>query len=337
MGIESSWYRKGLLAYLLWPASKLYCGLVVLRRGFFRQRNRIWPRLRVPVVVVVGGITVGGTGKTPLVVWLVNQLRGNGLRAGVVSSGQGGSGRDWPQRVTPASDAGEVGDESVLIATRTGAPVYVAPRYNKAARALLAEHGVDVLIVDDGLLHYRLKRDIEIAMVDSRRRFGNGFCLPAGPLRAPVSRLADCDFVIVNGMAKQGEFAMGLRGNVAVNIRDSQMANTLDAFRHQQVHAVAGIGHPERFFDMLRVNGIEVIPHPFPDHHGFTAEELDFGDELPIFMTEKDAVKCRHLNLDNAWMVPVSASPDKIFAQQLMKRVREIAGANAKYRRDTHG
>ncbi|HDP89881.1 MAG TPA: tetraacyldisaccharide 4'-kinase, partial [Thioalkalivibrio sp.] len=301
MGIESGWYKRGVVAYALWPVSKLFCGLVALRRRYFLLRNRLWPRLKVPVVLVVGNITMQGTGKTPMVVWLVNQLRANGLRAGVVSRGAGGTTRDWPQQVTAQSDANEVGDEAVLIATRAGCPVYVGPRRDKAARALLDAHGVDVLIADDGLQHYNLQRDIEIAMVDSRHRFGNGFCLPAGPLREPVGRLAACDFVIVNGMAKQGEYSMGLRGNVAVNIGDSKMANTLDAFRHQQVHAVAGIGHPERFFDMLRVNGIEVIPHPFPDHHRFEDSELDFDDDLPVFMTEKDAVKCRHMYLDNAW------------------------------------
>ena len=337
MELESHWYKKGIIARLLWPLSKLFCGLVAVRRRYFRLRNRIWPRLKVPVVLVVGNITVGGTGKTPMVVWLANHLRSQGFRPGIVSRGYGGEAKQWPQRVTSHSDPREVGDEPVLIATRAACPVYVAPRRTRAAKALLEAHDVDVIIADDGLQHYKLKRDIEIAMIDSRRRFGNGYCLPAGPLREPVSRLAECDFVVVNGMAKQGEYAMGLRGNVAVNIGDSTMASTLDAFRHQQVHAVAGIGHPERFFDMLRVNGIEVIPHPFPDHHQFTAAELAFGDELPVFMTEKDAVKCRGLGLDNAWMVPVSALPDKTFAQQLIGRIRQVAAANQQYRQNKRG
>lgn len=337
MDLEPHWYKKGFVAYTLWPFSKLFCALVAIRRAYFRLRNRIWPRLKVPVVLVVGNITVGGTGKTPMVVWLANHLRSNGYKPGIISRGYGGTAKTWPQRVTSHSDAAEVGDEPVLIATRSGCPVYVAPKRNKAARALLKNHDVDVIITDDGLQHYKLQRDIEIAMIDSRRRFGNGFCLPAGPLREPVSRLKECDFVVVNGMAKQGEFAMGLRGNVAVNVADSTVANTLDVFRHQQVHAVAGIGHPERFFDMLRVNGIEVIPHPFPDHHQFEAAELDFGDDLPIFMTEKDAVKCRNMNLDNAWMVPVSALPDKTFAQQLLGSIRQVSTANQKYRLKKRG
>lgn len=337
MGIESSWYKKGLLSYLLWPVSQVYCAVSRLRKAFFQLRNRIWPRLKVPVVVVIGNITVGGTGKTPMVIWLVNQLKANGLKAGVVSRGYGGENKKWPVHVTAKSDPIEVGDEPVLIATRAACPVYVAPRRNKAAKALLKEHDVDVIIADDGLQHYKLIRDIEIAMIDSRRRFGNGFCLPAGPLREKPSRLAECDFVVVNGMAKQGEYAMGLRGNVAVSLSDASMANTLETFRHQRVHAVAGIGNPERFFDMLRVNGLEVVPHPFPDHHRFTHDDLVFDEDLPIFMTEKDAVKCRALGLQNAWIVPVSAAPDKTFAQKLFLRIREVAGQNEKYRNRKRG
>jgi tetraacyldisaccharide 4'-kinase len=337
MDLEPHWYKKGFIAYILWPFSKLYCAWTLTRRALYRLRNRIWPRLKVPVVIVVGNLTVDGSGKTPMVVWLANHLKSNGYRPGVICSGEGGASKDWPQRVTSRSDAAEVGDEPVLIATRAGCPVYAGPKRRRAARELVKAQDVDVLIADDALLNYGLQADIEIAMIDSRRRFGNGFCLPAGPLREPISRLQDCDFAVVSGMAKQGEFAMGLRGNVAVNVQDATVANTLDVFRHQQVHAVAGIGHPERFFDMLRVNGIEVIPHPFPDRHRFTRDELDFGDDLPIFMTEKDAVKCRNMNLDNAWMVPVSALPDKTFAQQLLGRVRQVATANETYRLKKRG
>ena len=337
MDLEPHRYKKGFIAYTLWPISKLYCAWAITRRALYRWRNRFWPRLKVPVVIVVGNITVDGSGKTPMVVWLANHLKSNGFRPGVICSGAGGEGKKWPQRVTGRSDAAEVGDEPVLIATRVGCPVYAGPRRRRTARALIQAHDVDVVIADDALLDYALQADVEIAMIDSRRRFGNGFCLPAGPLREPVSRLEACDFSVVNGMAKQGEFAMGLRGNVAMNVRDSSAVNTLEVFRHQQVHAVAGIGNPERFFDMLRVNGVEVTPHPFPDHHCFTAAELDFGDDLPIFMTEKDAVKCRSMNLDNAWMVPVSALPDKTFAQQLLGTVRQVATTNAKYRLKKRG
>ncbi len=328
-GLEYYWYRRSLIAYLLWPVAWMYCQLMRLRRGYFKFRNKFWPRLPVPVVII-GNISVGGTGKTPMVIWLANQLRSLGLKPGIVSRGYGGKAKQWPQAVSGRSDPLEVGDEPVLLATRVGCPVYVGPKRMKAARRLLKEHGCDVLISDDGLQHYKLQRDIEIAMIDSKRRFGNGFCLPAGPLREPAQRLRDVDYVVVNGLAQAGEYAMGLTGSIAVNLLDRSMTQTLEGFRHQVVHAVAGIATPKRFFDMLSVNGIQVEEHPFPDHHRFSREDIEFGDDLPVLMTEKDAVKCKSFVLPNVWVVPISAVPDKTFAASLLNAIKLAHAARAK-------
>lgn len=326
-GLEYYWYRRSLIAYLLWPLSLLYRLLSALRRGFYALRAPFWPRPRIPVVVV-GNLSVGGTGKTPMVIWLANHLRANGIKPGIVSRGYGGQAQSWPQEVSAQSDPRQVGDEPVLIATRSACPVYVAPKRNQAIRRLLKKHPCDVIISDDGMQHYAMRRHIEIAMIDSKRRFGNGFCLPAGPLREPIKRLKQVDFVVVNGLAKPGEFAMGLRGGIAVNLHDVSMTQPLEAFRHQSVHAVAGIGNPARFFDALSVNGIQVQAHPFPDHHQFEPGDIAFEDGLPVLMTEKDAVKCKAFAHAQVWAVPVSASPDKAFATQLTARIKALV---AKY------
>lgn len=327
--LEKHWYRRSLVAYLLWPVSRLFCAVAALRRGYYRLTGLLRRRIPVPVVVV-GNISVGGAGKTPMVVWLANHLKANGFKPGIVSRGYGGQAKVWPQAVGAESDPALVGDEPVLIAARTRCPLYVAPNRVKAARALLKAHACDVLIADDGLQHYRLKRDLEVVMVDGRRRFGNGFCLPAGPLREPVSRLARSDYVVVNGRASASEFAMGLTGNVAVNLRDPSAAQPLAAFRHQQVHAVAGIGDPGRFFDMLRAHGLQPDCHPFPDHHAFSAGDLAFDDDLPVLMTEKDAVKCRAFARENVWVIPVSAVPDKRFAREIVNAVKTIKLAKSR-------
>lgn len=333
-GLEYYWYRRGLVAYSLWPLAVLFCTVVRLRRLIYGALNRFRRTLPVPVVVV-GNISVGGTGKTPMVVWLANQLKNHGLRPGIISRGYGGRTGRQPLAVDGDSDPAEAGDEPVLIARRTGCPVYVAPNRLKAAHALLKERPCDVLIADDGLQHYRLPRDLEVVMVDARRRFGNGFCLPAGPLREPVSRLARADFVVVNGRARPGEIAMGLSGTVAVNLADTTVAQPLAAFRHQTVHAVAGIGHPDRFFDTLRAHGLQVEGHAFPDHHAFQPGDLAFGDDLPVLMTEKDAVKCQAFATPRTWAVPVSAVPDTRFAAEIINRIRTLA--QIKGRRSSRG
>jgi tetraacyldisaccharide 4'-kinase len=261
-------------------------------------------------VIVVGNLTVGGTGKTPLVISIAEFLAKNGWVPGVISRGYGGT-ATAPRAATIAADPGEVGDEPVLIARRAGCPVWVGPdRVQVAAVLRREEPKVNVLISDDGLQHYRLRRDLEIAVVGS---FGNGFLLPAGPLREPRSRLKTVDWVVTTN----------LEGDTVHRMADSRERQPLKAFAGKKVHAVAGIGDPERFFSYLAAAGVNVVPHPFPDHHPFTPKDLEFGDEAPVLMTEKDAVKLRSASRPNWWVLPVAAKLDPAFGAWLLGRLDE--------------
>ena len=319
--LERFWYWSHPLTLLIRPLAWGFCAIALLRRWLYRAGILPRQQLGVPVIVV-GNITVGGTGKTPLVIWLTRKLREAGYRPGIVSRGYGGRSRLWPQRVSADSDPDQVGDEPVLLARQTRCPIMVAPDRVAAARALLKSHYCDVIVTDDGLQHYRLARFIEIAVVDGKRRFGNGACLPVGPLREPRSRLATVDYVVSNGPARSNEYAMTLKPGRAINLSDPDVTCALTSFRGSTLHAVAGIGYPERFFALLRSAGIAVIEHPFADHHRFSAAELDFGDELPILMTEKDAVKCQALSGFRCWYLPVQAVIDDAFWQALESRLQ---------------
>ncbi|RMG56925.1 MAG: tetraacyldisaccharide 4'-kinase [Gammaproteobacteria bacterium] len=322
MSLEQYWYRRGPVTLALWPASQLYRALSALRAPLWQGINCLRRRPPVPVIVV-GNITVGGTGKTPMVLWLIEHLRQRGRTPGVVSRGYGGEAR-YPLEVRRDTPPEQAGDEPVLIAARSGAPVVVDPRRRRALRRLLEAHPeVDVVISDDGLQHHALPRDLEIVLVDGRRGFGNRMLLPAGPLREPVSRLQEADFVVINGLARESVdgYRMGLEAGMLQDLHDPEQQMPLDGMRHQKVHAVAGIGHPDRFFDTLRAHGITVIEHPFPDHHPFAPEDLCFNDDLPIIMTEKDAVKCRAFAPSHCWYLPVSAVLDRAFVQQLDQRL----------------
>ena len=307
------WGVSGGLARLLLPLSGLYCGLVAARRGAYRLglRRPEWP---TAPVVVVGNLTVGGTGKTPLVVWLAREAQALGYAPGVILRGHGGRARG-PTRVSAASDPACVGDEAVLIARRTGVPVVIGRHRAAAAQALLADHQVDLLISDDGLQHLRLGRDAEVVVVDARRGLGNRYCLPAGPLREPASRLRRADLVISNGGPWPG--ATGSFALVAEDLRAVQTDTRPPPKPGTTVHGVAGIGHPERFFATLAGMGFEVCPHAFPDHHVYQREDLAFTPPAPVIMTEKDAVKCRDIAPPNSWYVPVRAQPDAATAAQL--------------------
>jgi tetraacyldisaccharide 4'-kinase len=320
--IERQWYRRSVLSLLLLPVSWIYCGLVTARRALYRAGVLRSVRLPVPVVVV-GNITVGGTGKTPLVIWLARHLAGAGFRPGIVTRGYGGGAADWPRLVQPGTDPGEVGDEPVLMARRAGCPVVADPERARAARRLIEEHGCSVIVSDDGLQHYRLSRDIEIAVIDGARRFGNGRCLPAGPLREPLGRLKTVDARVIQGPAAPGEYAMALAESGLHTPGGMQPA---DSYRGQRVHAVAGIGHPARFFEHLRRLGMDVIEHPFSDHHPFTAEDFDFAGDGPVIMTEKDAVKCERLNITPFSFLVVEARPDPRLGELVVRKLKEAAG-----------
>lgn len=318
--LEHYWYSLNPVSLALWPLGLLFC-TIALVRGLSYRRGLLKSYSAGVPVIVVGNLTVGGSGKTPLVIRLIELLQEAGHRPGIVSRGYKGRAGDWPRAVSPHSDPHEVGDEPVLLARRCDCPVMVGPDRVAAARALLKTHHCDVIVSDDGLQHYRLKRDLEIVVIDGNRRLGNGFCLPAGPLREPSWRLRGVDFVVGNGAAQEGEYLMTLAGERAINLTDSSISCSLAGFRGVLVHAIAGIGDPPRFFRYLRDRGIRTVEHPFPDHHPFVAADLEFGDELPVLMTEKDAVKCQRLAPEGCWYVPVEARLDTDLERRFLVRV----------------
>lgn len=324
-----SWYGKSPLATLLRPLSWVYRLLVMLRRGMYSLGLRRVTRLNVPVIVV-GNITVGGTGKTPFVIWLAGLLAREGWAPGIVARGYRGQARHWPQQVRPDADPAIVGDEALVLSRRCACPVSVGPDRAAAAEALLHYHGCDIIISDDGLQHYALARDIEIAMVDGVRRFGNGYCLPAGPLREPVRRLERADFTVVTGgAALRHEYLMTLHASALRNVRRDSQAYAPDKFPHRRFHAVAGIGNPARFFRQLKQLDFGFTEHAFADHHDFSAADLAFGDDLPVVMTEKDAVKCRRFCHDNCWYLAVDARPDERLEARLLAMVQKLRRAPA--------
>jgi len=314
--LATVWFSAHPLGMVLAPLSWLFCLTVWLRRLAYASRLAAVHRLGVPVVVV-GNITVGGTGKTPLVVWLSNFLMSKGFRPGIVTRGYRGSARRWPQQVRADSDPAAVGDESVVLARRSVCPVAAAPARVHAARALVEHAACDVILSDDGMQHLALGRDVEIAVVDGVRRFGNGRCLPAGPLRERVSRLERVDLVVAYGAAQRGEFVMDYLPGTPRRVLNGE-ARPLAAFTGKRLHAVAGIGDPARFFSQLRGLGLSVIEHPFPDHYAYAAADLDFGDGLPVLMTEKDAVKCQQFARSHHWYLPIEARLPKQFGSRLL-------------------
>ena len=317
------WGRRGAVAWLLWPASLGFGVVVFFRRFLYRTKILGSKHPGVPVIVV-GNLTAGGSGKTPLVLWIVELLKAHRWKPGIVSRGYGGSmtakGGE-AREANIASDPAEVGDEPILLARRSGCPVWVSPERSAACRLLREKHPeCDVIVTDDGLQHYALARDIEVCVVDGRG-FGNGFLLPAGPLREPPSRLRSVDAVVTHGAAGQDGYQMRLEGDNLVRILDARDIRPAKSFAGQKVHAVAGIGDPKRFFLDLARFGIKPVPHPFADHHPFRAGDLDFGDDAPVVMTEKDAVKCRRLAKPNHWVFPVSASLDPAFERWLLEKL----------------
>jgi tetraacyldisaccharide 4'-kinase len=315
------WSRRGAVAWLLWPASLLFAVVVLLRRLLFLLRILKSAHPGIPVIVV-GNIVAGGSGKTPLAIWIAEFLAAKGWKPGVVSRGYG-SRETHPRAATLASKPEDVGDEPILLSRRSGCPVWVGADRVAVASALRQRHPeVDVLILDDGLQHYRMRRDLEIAVLDARGT-GNGFLLPAGPLREPAWRLATVDAVMCNGFQKEGCFSMQMLGEELHRMSDARDRRPARLFAGQKVHAVAGIGDPNRFFMHLVRLGLKPVPHPFPDHHPFKPEDLAFAGDEPVVMTEKDAVKLRHAARPSWWVLPVTARPDAAFGDWLLGRVNE--------------
>ena len=316
------WYEPSPLGALLAPLGWAVALFTVLRRGAYRAGMRRSRQVGCPIVVV-GNLSAGGTGKTPLVIAIAKLLARRGLRVGVVCRGYRGSASRWPRQVRSDSDPNRVGDEAVLLARRTGGPVAAGPNRIAAARILFRRAKCDVILSDDGLQHLRLARDVEIVVVDGVRRHGNGRCMPAGPLREPLGRLASVDLVVVNGAARSGELEMQLVAGDAVSLVDAGQTRPLDSFRGAPVHAVCAIGHAERFFRTLEAHGMTIVRHPFPDHHPFREAEIRFPDGAPVLMTEKDAVKCERFADARHWYVPVEAVLSSELEARLLAILRE--------------
>ena len=321
------WYGNSPLRWGLWPISSVYLALARLRRSAYRRGWRATVEASVPVIVV-GNVSVGGTGKTPFVIWLADQLRQRGRKVGIITRGYRGKGTEWPRAVAADSDPREVGDEPVLLARRTGCPVVAGPDRVACAEALLAGSRVDVVLSDDGLQHYRLGRSFEIAVVDGVRGMGNGLLLPAGPLREPVSRLQEVDAIVVNGgeWGHAGVFRAEAVVTKVYHLKDGAI-RTLESFRSEPVQAVAGIGNPQRFFELLRDAGLDVQPHPLDDHAEIGLEQLQFDEPGAVLITEKDAVKCEHLKPYGVWCVVVDFNFDADTTARLMRLVLRDIGA----------
>ncbi|EKO3587219.1 tetraacyldisaccharide 4'-kinase [Vibrio metschnikovii] len=325
--IDKLWFGRHPLYFLLWPLlwplSRLFYLISSRRRQAFLSGKKARYRAPVPVLVV-GNITAGGNGKTPVVVWLVELLQRQGYRPGVVSRGYGGKAAQYPLLVTAQTSPAECGDEPKLIYQRTGAPVAVDPIRAHAVQALLSQ-GVDLIVTDDGLQHYALERDIEFAVVDGARRFGNQQLLPLGPLREPVERLQQVDFVINNGGEPvMGELAMTLKPNLAVNVISGER---IDVAALSRLVAWAGIGHPARFFNTLQQLGASpILTHAFADHQAFDAMTLRklSSQGKNVIMTEKDAVKCTAFAEKNWWYLPVSAEISPSDQQRILDKIKEV-------------
>lgn len=325
--IEKIWFQRHLLSYLLWPLlwplSLIFAAISRARRNAYQTGRKATFRAPIPVVVV-GNITAGGNGKTPVVIWLVETLQKLGYRPGVVSRGYGAKAPSYPLLVNQHTPPEHCGDEPKLIFQRSGAPVAVDPVRSQAVQALVA-CGVNIIISDDGLQHYALQRDIEIAVVDGVRRFGNQQLIPLGPLREPISRLQQVDFIITNGgRAQLNEIAMHLQPDLAVNLRTGERCPVNQLTR---VCAMAGIGHPTRFFNTLRaLNADLLVCQGFADHQAFDATQLkqlaQQGDHL--IMTEKDAVKCAGFAQANWWYLPVSAQFAPDMELRIVDKIKEV-------------
>ncbi len=320
------WYERGNDFGLLRPFSGVFRVVAAIRRAAYRAGWLRSTQVAVPVVVV-GNLSVGGTGKTPLVLYLAQALLAQGRAPGIVLRGYASAGADaGPRRVDPAGDTASVGDEAMLLAQRSGCPVAVGADRVGACENLIGQ-GVDVIVCDDGLQHYALRRQLEIVVLDGARGLGNGRCLPGGPLRESASRLQQVDLVVVNGewtapaQAPGRALAMRVSGGQAVNLRTGEQ-RALSSFSSTGVHAVAAIGNPARFFQMLRSAGLAPIEHPMADHAAIRPADLHFGDDLAVLMTEKDAVKCRAHASAQHWMVPVSATFDQPHQQRLMAAIQ---------------
>lgn len=332
--IVDSWYQGHFLLNFLKPFSLIFVLLTSARRRFLQKRSQS-VRFKIPIIVV-GNLTVGGSGKTPFVIWLANTLKQHGYKPGIISRGYGGKANDYPFSVSLNNTADKTGDEPLLIHKQTDCPVVVDPVRVRGVQYLLAQYSCDVVISDDGLQHYRLPRDIEIVVIDGARRFGNGWCLPAGPLREPVSRLSEVDFIVSNGESRDKEIPMALTPLELINLKNPNLRMPLTKLEGSHFHAVAAIGNPVRFFNLLQKLGAKIHTRIFPDHHLYQKQDLVDLMDKPLIMTEKDAVKCKDFAGDNWWYLPVYAKLPDSFADVIIKKLKHLITLKAYLAEGTH-
>ncbi|SIS76131.1 tetraacyldisaccharide 4'-kinase [Neptunomonas antarctica] len=321
--LEKAWYSGARWPWLLLPLEKLF--ITVSR---YRRRKHQLQQWQAPVpVIVVGNINIGGTGKSPLVIALIQLLREQGYQPGVVSRGYAAHPSEYPFTVLSSSTPSEAGDEPLMIVQRTAVPLVIDPNRVRACQQLLKTQCCDIIISDDGLQHYAMGRDVEIVVIDGKRGLGNGHCLPVGPLRELPERLNQVDMVVVNGVGGfhvDNAIQMQLAATALVSLTDGQ-SDAVTVVDSVRVHAVAGIGNPDRFYDTLRQAGFNPIEHSFPDHHAYQLTDVVFDDLLPVIMTEKDAVKCRHLPITaSTYYLKVEAQLPPEFKKQLQLLLRNL-------------
>ena len=304
--VDRVWYSKNTLSLLLLPISWIYIIIVKIRSVLYRVGIIPISKINVPIIVV-GNITAGGTGKTPLVIWLANYFKNKGFLPGIISRGYGGKYLSNIEFVHSNSDPLLVGDEPLIIAKKCNCPVAVAKKRVRAAKELVSKYNCNIIISDDGMQHYSLGRDIEIAVIDGQRRLGNGYCLPAGPLREPKNKLLNIDLIVSKYTSQISEYTMEYIYQDLISLAKPAKTISLSELRDMKVHVITGIDNPENFFSYLQTHKLELIIHQFPDHHIYEEHEVVFNDDLPIIMTEKDAVKCARYSNNNHWYIPIVA------------------------------
>ena len=321
--VVDSWYKKSLWLYLLYPFSLIFSYLTSLRRKRFLTNKITSFKSEVPIVVV-GNLTIGGTGKTPLVKYIVTELKNKGYKPGIVSRGYGGKFKETLQ-VTSETPVKHTGDEAQILA-KLDVPFYIDKNRVRAVKKLSKNHDCDVIISDDGLQHYKMGRQVEIAVIDGKRRFGNNLTFPAGPLRESSKRIDTVDFIVNNsGPTEEGEYLMNISPTKFVHLKSGKSYSIENWPMHKQVHAVAGLGNPGRFFDLLDKLGFDIIRHPFPDHHNFLSSDIFYLDHLPIVMTEKDASKCKDFDNNKIWYLKIDADLNNKFIDNLDKKLKSIS------------
>ena len=321
--VVDSWYNKSIWLYLLYPFSLLFSYLTTRRRRKFLKDKSESYKSNTPIIVV-GNLTIGGTGKTPLVKYIATELIKRGYKPGIVSRGYGGKFKET-LKVDENTSVKETGDEAQIL-SKLNIPFYIDKNRVRAVEKINKNHDCDVIISDDGLQHYKMKRDIEIAVIDGKRRFGNKLTFPAGPLRESIKRLDSVDFVVNNsGPTEEEEFLMNVSPSEFVHLKSGKSYKVEEWPMHNQVHAVAGLGNPGRFFDLLGKLGFDIIRHPFPDHHNFVSSDIFYLDHLPIIMTEKDASKCKDFDNNKIWYLKIDADVNNKFIEQLQNKLEEIS------------